>query len=196
MADIKQVVAKNIIELRKKNKMTQNELAEKLNYSDNAVSRWERAEVTPSIETIEQIAEVFNVPIASILEDNARTVSTAQDKKQILNKLAVILIFFSLVWLIATITFAYGKIIFNVNLWQVFAWAVPASCLVLYPFNYYWGKYIWKFVILSVFQWTLLACFYLQFLEYNMWLTFIIGVPIQVALCIWAFIKPKSMHRK
>ena len=63
MADIKQIIAKNIIDLRKKNKMTQNELAEKLNYSDNAVSRWERAEVTPSVETIEQIAEVFNVPI-------------------------------------------------------------------------------------------------------------------------------------
>ena len=126
MADIKQIIAKNIIDLRKKNKMTQNELAEKLNYSDNAVSRWERAEVTPSVETIEQIAEVFNVPICSILEDNAGMVSTAENKKQILNKLAVILIFFSLVWLIATIAFAYGKIIFNLNLWQIFVWAVPA----------------------------------------------------------------------
>lgn len=192
MSDIKDIIAKNIIDLRKKNDLTQNELAEKLNYSDNAVSRWERGEVTPSIETIYQMSKIFNVPLSSLIEDNAKAVSTTRDKKQVLNKLAVTLIFFSLVWLIATIVFVYGKIIFNTNLWTIFVWAVPASCLVLLPFNEYWGKYIYKFVILSVFEWSVLACIYLQFLQYNMWLTFIIGIPIQVALCIWAFIKPKK----
>ena len=195
MSDIKDIVAKNIIDLRKKNGLTQNELAEKLNYSDNAVSRWERGEVSPSIETLDQMSKVFNVPMSSLIEDNAKAVSTTRDKKQVLNKLAVILIFFSLVWLIATIVFVYGKILFNTNLWTIFVWAVPASCLVLLPFNEYWGKYIYKFVILSVFEWSVLACIYLQFLQYNMWLTFIIGIPIQVALCIWAFIKPKNMHK-
>ena len=195
MSDIKAIVAKNIIDLRKKNGLTQNELAEKLNYSDNAVSRWERGEVSPSIETLDQMSKVFNVPMSSLIEDNAKAVSTTRDKKQVLNKLAVILIFFSLVWLIATIVFVYGKILFNTNLWTIFVWAVPASCLVLLPFNEYWGKYIYKFVILSVFEWSVLACIYLQFLQYNMWLTFIIGIPIQVALCIWAFIKPKNMHK-
>ena len=133
--------------------------------------------------------------VTSLIEDNAKAVSTTRDKKQVLNKLAVILIFFSLVWLIATIVFVYAKILFGTNLWTIFVWAVPASCLVLLPFNEYWGKYIYKFVILSVFEWSVLACIYLQFLQYNMWLTFIIGIPIQVALCIWAFIKPKNMHK-
>ena len=196
MNDIKQIVAKNIINLRKKNNLTQIELAQKLNYSDNAISRWERAEVTPTIETLAQIAEVFNVPLSSLIEDDATSVSKVQDKKQIMNKLAVTLIFTSIVWLIATVVFVYGKIIFKQNLWIVFAWAVPTTCLVLYPFNLYWGRYIYKFVILSVFQWSILACIYLQFLQYNIWLTFVIGVPIQVALCIWAFIKPKSSHKK
>ena len=195
MSDIKDIIAKNIIDLRKKNGLTQNELAEKLNYSDNAVSRWERGEVTPSIETLDQMSKVFNVPLSSLIEDNAKAISTTRDKKQILNKLAVTLIFFSLVWLIATIVFVYGKILFNTNLWTIFVWAVPASCLVLLPFNEYWGKYIYKFVILSVFEWSVLACIYLQFLKYNMWLTFIIGIPIQVALCIWTFLKPKDYKK-
>ena len=184
MSEINKVIANNLIKLRKKNKLTQNELASKLNYSDNAISRWERAEVTPSIETLDQIAKYFDVPLSSLIEDNAEGVSIAQDKRTLRNKLAIILLFMSLVWLIATITFVYGKVIFNVNLWQVFIWAVPVSCLVLYPFNEYWGRYIWKFVILSVFQWSVLACLYLQLLKYNMWLLFVIGVPIQVALCI------------
>ena len=195
MNDIKDIIANNLIKLRKKHKLTQNELAEKLNYSDNAISRWERGEVTPSIETLDQIAKYFDVPLSSLIEDNALGVSEKQDKKILRNKLAIILLFMSLVWLVATITFVYGKVIFNINLWIVFVWAVPVSCLVLSPFNAYWGKYIWKFVILSVFQWSLLACFYLQFIEYNMWLVFVVGIPIQVALSIWAFLKPKSFHR-
>lgn len=192
MADIKEIIAKNIISLRKKNNMTQIELAEKLNYSDNAVSRWERAEVTPSIETLVQMSEVFNVPLNSILEDNVVEILTKRDRKETFNKLAVILLFVSLVWFISVITFVYGKLIFNVNLWTIFAWSVPASCLVMYPFNSYWGKYIYKFVILSVFVWALLACIYLQLLQYNLWLIFFIGIPIQAALGIWAFIKPKK----
>ena len=195
MSEINKVIANNLIKLRKKNKLTQNELASKLNYSDNASSRWERAEVTPSIETLDQIAKYFAVPLSSLIEDNAEGVSIAQDKRTLRNKLAIILLFMSLVWLIATITFVYGKVIFNVNLWQVFIWAVPVSCLVLYPFNEYWGRYIWKFVILSVFQWSVLACLYLQLLKYNMWLLFVIGVPIQVALCIWTFLKPKDYKK-
>ena len=195
MADIKDIIAKNLIELRKKNNLTQIGLAEKLNYSDNAISRWERGEVTPSIETLVQISEVFNVPLNSLLEDNAKQVSKARDKKEIINKLAIILLFVSLVWFIAVIGFIYGKLIFNLNLWTIFAWAVPASCLVMYPFNSYWGKYVYRFVILSVLVWTLLACVYLQFLQYNLWLIFFIGIPIQVALGIWAFIKPKNIKK-
>ena len=85
MAEIKDIIAKNLIELRKKNNLTQIELAEKLNYSDNAISRWERGEVTPSIETLVHISEIFNVPINSLLEDNAKQVAKARDKKEIIN---------------------------------------------------------------------------------------------------------------
>lgn len=193
MQDIKDIIAKNIIELRKKNHLTQGELAQKINYSDNAVSRWERGEVTPSIETLDAIAKTFNVPLSSLIEDNAKEVSNIRDKKQITNKLAIILICCSIVWLIAIIAYVYIKLIFKLNIWTIFVWAVPISCLVLLPFNEYWGRYIYKFVILSVFQWSILGALYLQCLQYNIWLIFIIGVPIQVALSIWAFIKPKNI---
>lgn len=192
MSDIKQIIANNLISLRKKHNLTQNELAEKLNYSDNAISRWERAEVTPNIETLEQISQLFNIPITSLLEDNALEVDKEYEKKQKINKLAVILIFVSLIWFVATIAFVYGKLIFNINLWQIFIWAVPCTCLIMLPFNKFWGKYIYQFVIISVFQWSTIACVYLQFIQYNMWLIFIIGIPVQIALAIWAFIKPKG----
>ena len=52
-------IGKFIAECRKKNNLTQNELAEKLAYSDNMVSRWERGEITPSVETLQKISEFY-----------------------------------------------------------------------------------------------------------------------------------------
>lgn len=198
MKDIKQIIANNLITLRKKNNLTQNELAEKINYSDNAISRWEHAEATPSIETLQQIADIFNIPLSSLIEDNAVTTAEKNDKVQMLNKLAIILISVSLVWVGATIIFACSQFIFDYTFWTIFLWSIPTVSLVMLPFHRYWGRHIYKFVILSVFLWTLIGATYIQF--YNtthwLWLIFIIGVPIQVALAIWAFVKPKPKAPK
>ena len=122
-------------------------------------------------------------------------VSQDTDKKQTIARLAVTLIFVSLVWFLVSIIFVYGQIILQDTYWRLFVWAVPLTCLILLPFNEYWGKYIYRFVILSVFQWTLLVSIYLQFLEYNVWLIFIIGIPTQIALCIWSFLKPRKVNK-
>lgn len=198
MSDIKDTISKNLITLRKKHNLTQSQLAEKLNYSDNAVSRWEHGEVTPSIETLEQISEIFGVPLRSIIEDNAIKVAENNSRKQLINKLAVILISVSLLWLIATITFVVTKIVADVYVWQVFCWMVPVACLIMLPFHEYWGHHIYKFVIISVMLWTFITCVYIQFVYLNswLWLVYIIGAPIQIALAIWAFIKPKPKRSK
>ena len=46
---LKQTVANNIAQLRKSKGLTQLELAERLNYSDKAVSKWERGEGLPDV---------------------------------------------------------------------------------------------------------------------------------------------------
>ena len=100
--DIKNIIADNLIKLRKKNNLTQGEMAEKLNYSDNAISRWERGEVTPSVETLEQISHIFNIPLTSLFEEGVVEKVRLSDKKQLINKLAVTLIFMSLAWFLFT----------------------------------------------------------------------------------------------
>lgn len=196
MSNIKEIISKNLSTLRKKNNLTQNELAQKLNYSDNAVSRWEHGEVTPSIETLEQISEVFNVPLRSLIEDNAIKESEISDRRKLVNTLAIILISVSLLWLLATILFVSTKIIADIYFWQIFCWTIPIATIIMYPFHKYWGRHIYKFVIFTITLWTLLAAIYIQFWQVNqwMWLIFIIGAPIQIALAIWAFIKPKPKH--
>lgn len=56
-----------IAALRKVNGMTQKQLAEKLNVSDKAVSRWERDECAPDLSLIPVIAEVFGVSCDELL---------------------------------------------------------------------------------------------------------------------------------
>lgn len=56
-----------ILSLRKEKGWTQLELAEKLNVTDKAVSKWERGVGFPDIKMIEPIAEVFDVSILKIM---------------------------------------------------------------------------------------------------------------------------------
>ena len=199
MKDIKEIIAQNLISLRKKNGLTQNELAQKINYSDNSISRWEHMEVTPSIETLDHIAKVFNIPLSALIdEDNAVKEAIRNNKTQVINKLAMILISVSLVWLISTTTFVITLLAFDYNFWKIFVWSIPVAGLVMLPFYKYWGKHIYKFVILSICLWTFIAAAYIQFYIYVrwLWLIFIIGVPIQVTLSIWAFVKPRPKQNK
>ena len=56
--NVKEIIAANLCALRKENKLTQQQLAEKLNHSDKAVSRWENAETLPDIETLCKICDI------------------------------------------------------------------------------------------------------------------------------------------
>jgi len=61
------LVNTSIKDLRKKKNMTQDELAEKLNVTRQAVSNWENGKTQPDIETLTRLAEVFEVSVERII---------------------------------------------------------------------------------------------------------------------------------
>ena len=61
------VIAGNIGKLRREAGMTQLELAEELNYSDKAVSKWERGESIPDVIILKQLADRFSVSVDFLL---------------------------------------------------------------------------------------------------------------------------------
>ena len=63
MEELKMIIAGNIGQLRRNAGITQLELAERLNYSDKAISRWENGEVIPSIDVLEKLADIYKVNI-------------------------------------------------------------------------------------------------------------------------------------
>ncbi len=198
MEDLKPVIAKNIIDLRKSRNWTQAELAQKLNYSDKAVSKWERAESVPDIAVLKEIADLFNVKVDYLLDaehaDKEDSFQTASKHRKH-NHLIVALQSALLVFLIATIVFVILKL-FSIQLslpaWMTYIYALPISCIVLLVFNSIWGKRKINFVIITLLLWSILLVIYLSFPSKNVWLIFMIGIPAQIIILLWSILKLKD----
>ncbi len=141
--ELKNIIAQNITELRKQKKLTQAEFAERLNYTDKAISKWERGESIPSIEVLKQIADMFGVKVDYLLQEGSfidkQDLVLPKENNQ--NKISITALAVTVVWFIATVVYVYTQINLNLNLWVVFVWAVPVSCMVLGIFNFKWGKH-------------------------------------------------------
>lgn len=193
MSDIKTAFAENLQILRKEAHITQSELAEKLNYSDKAISKWERAEAIPDVMTVKEIADTFGVTVDWLLESEHKTVRTATRREQ-KNRLIISLLATVLVWLIATVVFVCLEPsgVAGGRGWMVFVYAVPLSCIVLLVFNSIWGKVKYNFYLITGLVWSALASLYLSFFTFalsNVWLVFIIGIPGQIIIILWSRLK-------
>lgn len=197
MNNVKDILAQNLIKLRTENNLTQTELAEKLNYTDKSISKWEHGETTPPIDVLKDIADLYNVSLDYLVTE---TPDEFYDKKYNVkenapNKLLITLLSTSIVWIIATMLFVYSSIFKIERPWLFFVFAVPVSMIVLLVFNCIWGRRTLTFIIISIFMWSTLACLYLYLLEYNLWSIFIIGAPLQVALVLWSQLKTSKRKR-
>ena len=197
MENLNIIIGNNIKELRKINKLTQFELAEKLNYSNKAISRWESGEVVPDVATLDKICEIFNIPISQIFEANVTTKKVKRNYKfQMGNKLAISLLGVLVVWLIAVIIYVGFKATVDIDCWQVFIWAIPLSCVVGVIFNSVWGNLMFNYLIISVLNWTLIACIYVSIAEFQLWFIFLVPIPIQVGIILWSNITRNNLKSK
>lgn len=69
------ILADKIMEERKKNGWSQEELADKLSVSRQAVSKWESAQSVPDLQRVIQLAEIFNVSTDYLLKDEVEAPS-------------------------------------------------------------------------------------------------------------------------
>ncbi len=64
-------IANRLVELRKKNSLSQEELAAKLGLSRQAVSKWERAEASPDTDNLICLAKIYNISLDDLLKNEA-----------------------------------------------------------------------------------------------------------------------------
>ena len=73
-------IGETIAYLRKEKGMTQNELAEKMNVTDKAVSKWERDLSCPDINTISKLADILDVSVEELLKAKKKENSNTKMK--------------------------------------------------------------------------------------------------------------------
>ncbi len=198
MRELKEIIAGNICELRSKAGITQIKLAQALNYSDKAVSKWERAESIPDIAVLKQIADYFHVSVDYLIsEDHSEYIEKRRAISRAVKRNNVIITGLSilLVWFVATFIFVELNITLaapKIPSWMAFIYAIPTSLTVLLVLNSVWGKRRLNYVIISGMIWTALLSVYLTLLfaiGQSLWLIFILGVPAQLIVFLWSGFK-------
>ena len=204
--ELRAVIAANIAELRRRHGMTQLELAEQLNYTDKAVSKWERGDSVPDIAVLKQIADLFGVTVDHLLQENYRlqekneaplpVAARAEGRRYargIITWLAVLL-----VWMLATVVFVVTKLAAPDmrGIWLAFVAAVPASLIVWLVFNTVWFRHGRNYLIISLLMWSALATLHVSLLlsgfDYRIWLIYLLGVPGQIIILLWSNVKKRK----
>lgn len=85
------MLGKKLTEIRKENKMSQEEFAELFNVSRQTVSAWENSKSYPDIETLIRISEKFNISLDILLKENTKMVKDIDRKVKDNKKLKIII---------------------------------------------------------------------------------------------------------
>jgi len=200
---LKTRIGLNIALQRKKAGLTQAGLAAKLNYSDKAVSKWERGESVPDVLTMIAMADLFEITVDDMLTDpNAlpegdscnleKAMSKVSEKalKRKANKNVILALSSTLVWFVALLIFV---ILSSFELtdpysWLIFFYAVPANAIVLLSLRSVWRDFRWNKALITIITWSGLMSLYvslLVFAKVNIWKMFLLGIPGQIAIWLW-----------
>lgn len=199
---VKQQIGANIAAYRKRAGLTQAGLAEKLNYSDKAVSKWERGESVPDVITLMQLADQFEITVNDLLVDpdalpsNPTSLEAAMTKvsekalKRKADKGIILMLSSLLVWFVALFIYVILSSFEITNRFSTifFAYAIPANSIVLLSLRSAWHDFRWNKALISIIVWGSLLSLYVTFLVFwtvHVWKLFLLGIPGQIAILLW-----------
>lgn len=171
--EIKNNFSKNLSTLRKSRNLTQLALAEKLNYSDKAVSKWEVGTVLPDVETMSNIADFFGVTVNDLIYEKKKKRDFAFFRSHIFIALVTIFaVFFaaSIVFFVLAVATSLDRV------WLSFIVAIPVASIVLIVFSSLWFGRIHLLLSISSLFWGVLLNIYLFLIQYDLWFIFIVGI--------------------
>ena len=204
MADLKNILAENLYELRCAKGLTQLTFAEKLNYSDKAISKWERAESVPDIFTLKKIADFYGVGVDYLLTREHPTKDMPAEVCRRTKKVRMMVSLISIVgvWLLALLYFAIHCIAMATAPlpgWMAFIYAIIVSSIVAIVFNSIWGNHRLNWIYVSILMWSVILSLYLTLLtafNTNIWMLFLLGVPGEIIVILTTPLSRKSVRRE
>ena len=195
-------IGRNIASYRKRSGLTQVGLAERLNYSDKAISKWERGESVPDVITMIQLADQFGITVNELLVDPdalpEETGAVQQAMEQVVEKTlkrkadkgTILKLSSVLVWFVALCAYVLLSSFELTDPWSwiFFVYAIPANAIVLLSLRSAWRDFRWNQALISVIVWGSILSLYvtlLVFLNWNIWKLFLLGIPGQIAVLLW-----------
>ena len=197
---LKNQIGANIAAYRKNAGLTQVGLAEKLNYSDKAVSKWERGESIPDVLTLMALADQFGITVNDLLLDpnelpgnpgsleKAMVQVSEKALKRKANKNVILALSSILCWFVALFIFVVVSSFDIPNGWLPFFYAIPANAIVLLSLRSAWHDFRWNQMLITIIVWGSLLSIYMVLLtvcQYNFWKIFLLGIPGQIAIFLW-----------
>ena len=191
----KKAFGEKLCEARKKNNFTQLQLAEALNYTDKAVSKWERGESVPDTYTVLKIAELLKVSPSILfgIEEKSENSTVTIKKKSHPLKLFVPIITSVSIFFIASVLFLVFKLFPATVSFApyIFLIALPVMFIELVVFSFIWWKHPEQFACISCLIWSVGGTAYglvkLFTGLYNFKYIFICCAMLQ-AICVIVFI--------
>lgn len=197
---LKNQLGANIAAFRKSSGLTQAALAERINFSDKAVSKWERGESIPDVLTLMELARLFDITVDDLLKDHnalpenvgkveqvmgnvvEKTLKRKADKRIIAQLCSI------LVWFVALFAFVICASFDVPKSWIAFFYAFPINCIVLLILRSAWRDFRSNKWLISGIVWGFLLSIYMSILLFtgkNMWMLFLLGIPGQAAILLW-----------
>lgn len=197
MDDLKVITASNIMNLRAAAKMTQAELAEKLNYSDKSVSKWERAETVPDAYILKAMSEIFGVTVDYLLTPhNAWQPPEAAKPEHIMRHRVITTIVIVSILTLALLVFIVFWILGDV-IWLVFVYAVPVILITLLVLHSIWERGKYNYYLIGALVFSAIAVIYFTsylFERYNWWQIFLLLAPAE--LLVFLCSKLQKRHKR
>lgn len=199
--NVEQIIAQNLVDLRKSKNIKQSELSEAIGYSDKTISRWENGASAPDISTLLKLADFYDVSLEDLTKENAvekrQENKKQQSHEEILNFYSMISLGVLTIWIVAILIYLGLIMIRHIFYWQIFVLALPFSALIIYRktrrnFSLKW----FNFLMLSLIICGTLAFFYLVFLSYNFWQLFILVLPLEGISVISSFFTKRETRTK
>ena len=205
--ELKLRLGSNITAYRKQLGITQAELAQRLNYSDKAVSKWERGESVPDVLTLTDIARQFGVTVNDLIygpeqvdpvpsQPHVPAPGAIPERKKHNRKVIQALVSI-LVWIVAT---AIYVLIDSFRLpygWLIYLFAIPAHAITLLSLRSAWRLFSWNMALISIILWGSLVFVYAVIYiasGVSVWRMFLLGALGQLAIVLWFKLlkKPKE----
>lgn len=192
MDDLKDIISKNLVELRTKAHLTQLQLAEMINYSDKAVSKWERGEAIPDLRVLIQLTEIYGITLDDLVKDGGvmpkiEPARRIQGKRVFITVLSAILVWFIATGLFVTFFFitptsAYAYLVFVV--------APLPTAIVLTVFSCKWGNRITNALSTSFILWACVLIFHIFVITFvpeftQIYYLYIVAAVFELLIILW-----------